>query len=402
MRNISIYFIVFLMLLLAYLLSVAARMLGLPRVVGQITAGFVLGLPFIQPVFFTPENGQIFSFLAQLGILLLFFFIGLEIDLKRFREHAAESVTISFFNTLFPLVIGYGVALYFGFSSLVALLIGISLSVSSAAIALDILEEQHILRSKLGNLVISTGTIDDLFELILISILLMFFHVSLAAATPLSFVLRIFAFILIIFIFKIWFIPFALHVFEQEKSRSYLFMGAFIIVLLMAWLSEFLGVSALIGAFIAGMLVRYTLHAGKKRRVWEEHEISRSVHILSFGFFIPIFFVWVGVNTQLVAFFEQTPLILPFLLIDIVGTVGGTMLGMKLLGKSWREGYALGWGVIPKGDTELIIATLALEGGLIDKKVFTLIVFIAFLATIIGPIMFKYCLKRGDHEASSE
>jgi len=392
---ITVSFVVLVMLLLAYVFSVAARFLGLPRVVGQITAGFVLGLPFIQPILFTPENGGFFSFLAEIGILLLFFFTGLEIDVSTFRKNAKESLYISFFNTLLSLAGGYFFSFYIlGYSSLVSLLIGISLSVSSQAISLDILEETKLLKSRIGKLIISTGTIDDLFELFLISILLVLFQVTVEKTTLGFFFLHLFLFLGIVLAFKWWFVPFALRVFEQEKSRSYLFMGAFIIVLLMASLSEMLGVSSLIGAFLAGVLIRYTLLSGKNRRVWEEHEIARSVHTLAFGFLIPLFFVWVGVNTQIVAIFEQTYALVPLFLIDVFGTLLGTVIGVRLIGGSWSEGYTLGWGVIPKGDTELIIASLALRGGLIDTKIFTLIVLIAFLSTVIAPIMFKYNLRK--------
>ncbi len=395
MIPITLSFVVLVMLLLAYVFSVGARFLGLPRVVGQITAGFILGLPIIQPILFTPENGGFFTFLAEIGILLLFFFTGLEIDVSTFRKNAKESLSISFFNTLFSLAGGYFFSFYvLGYTHLVSLLIGISLSVSSQAISLDILEETKLLKSRIGKLIISTGTIDDLFELFLISILLVIFHVAIEKTTLSSFFLQLFLFLIIVLAFKWWFVPFALRVFEQEKSRSYLFMGAFIIVLLMASLSEMLGVSSLIGAFLAGVLIRYTLLSGKKHRVWEEHEIARSVHTLAFGFLIPLFFVWVGVNTQIVAIFEQTYALVPLLLIDIVGTLLGTLIGVKLISGSWKDGYTLGWGVIPKGDTELIIATLALRGGLIDTKIFTLIVLIAFLSTVIAPVMFKYSLRK--------
>ncbi|MBI4441225.1 cation:proton antiporter [Candidatus Woesearchaeota archaeon] len=383
------------MLLLAYLCSLLARAVGLPRVVGQVLAGFVLGLPFIQPMFFTPENGPVFEFLADIGIILLFFFSGLEIDLRRFRRNAAESIAISFGNTILPLTTGYFFSSYvLGFSPAVSLLIGISLSVSSQAIALDILDEKRMLKSKLGTLVISTASLDDLLELVLISVLLVLFNVGIEQTGLGSFFLQILAFVLIILIFKWWFIPLVLRVFEQEQSRSYLFMGAFILVLFVAWLAEMLGVGSLIGAFITGVLVRYALLTGQQRRYWEEHEISRSVHTIAFGFLIPIFFVWVGVNTQIVAVFQQLPLIIPLFIIDVVGTVLGSMLAVRFIGRTWREGYQVGWGVIPKGDTELVIASLALEARLIDRRLFSAIVFVAFICTIIGPVMFKYALGK--------
>lgn len=392
--EISILLVVLLVLLLAYLFSVGVRGLGMPRVIGQMMAGFLLGLPFIRPLIFTQVNEPVFSFLADMGIILLFFFSGLEVNLRSFRRNAAESVAISICNTTIPLAAGYLFSAYvLNYTPIVSLLIGIALAVSSQAIALDILDERHMLKSKLGTLVVSAASIDDLFELLLVSILLVLFNVTIEQTSMMWFIIHIILFLFIIILFKMWFVPLMLHVFEREGSRSYLFMGAFILVLLMAWLSDVLGVGSLIGAFIAGVLVRHTLLTGSKRRYWEEHEISRSVHTISFGFLIPLFFVWIGVNTQIVEVIKQSYIIIPLLLIDIGGTLLGSALGVRLSKGTWKDGYSVGWGVIPKGDTELVIASLALEKGLIDIQLFSVIVMVAFLATIIGSIMFKYCLR---------
>ena len=390
-----IVFSLLVVLFLAYLLSIIAKYFSLPRVVGQIGAGILLGLPIIKPYLFDAKTLSFFDMLSELGILLLFFFIGLEINLTAFKKNIKESFYISFWNTIISLVLGYTFSYYvFGFSHLISLLIGIAICVSSQAISMDILEEMKLVRSKIGTLLVSSSAVDDLFELILITGVLIFFQVSIEQKSFLLFFGQILTFIILIMIFKAWLIPWILKIFEQEKSRTYLFMGSFIIILLIAYLAELLGISSMVGAFIAGMLVRYTLLKDKMHRVWEEHSIAQSIHTISFGFLVPIFFVWVGLNTHINAVFEQFWLILLFVLIDIVGTIIGTMIGVKLSGGKWFEGYTLGWGIIPKGDTELIMATIALDTGIINDQIFALIVMMAFITTIIGPIMFKYTLKK--------
>src|SRR3989338_6122243 len=97
-------------LVLAYFLSEIFRHFQLPRVIGQILAGIILGFPIIKSSLFTDETEPIFSFAANIGIILLFFFIGLEINLTQFRKNFSESSLISIFNTLVPLVAGFLVA----------------------------------------------------------------------------------------------------------------------------------------------------------------------------------------------------------------------------------------------------------------------------------------------------
>ena len=386
----------FIALLLAYLLSEIFRHFKLPRVIGQISAGIILGIPIVKSLLFTNEITSIFSFITNIGIILLFFFVGLEINLVKFKKNFKESSLIAIFNTLIPLITGFLLGKFlFHFNNIASLIIGISVSVSSQAISLDILDELKLLKSKIGNLIVSSGTVDDVFELFLISSILVVFHSTVLG--QLSFQKLIFdvlVFVLIVVISRILLIPFALKRFEREKSKSVLFMGALIIVFLMAYLSELLGIGSLIGALIAGILVRQTLLTGEDRRPWRKNEISHSIHIVSFGFLIPLFFVNVGLNTNLSSLSSNLYLIFVLLIVDLLGTLIGTIMGVLLSKGSFTEGLIVGFGVIPKGDTELVIATLALNGGLINVDIFTAIITVALISTFLAPIVFKILIKR--------
>ena len=388
--------VIFIALLLAYLISEVFRYFGLPRVVGQILAGIILGIPLIKNALFTEQITPVFSFITNIGIILLFFFVGLEINLKKFRKNFKESSLIAVFNTLIPLVAGFLAGKFlFQFNNTTSLILGISVSVSSQAISLDILEEVKILKSRIGNLIIASGTVDDVFELLLISFILFLFHaVSLGQASFQKLIFNILIFVAIIITSRILLIPFALKVFERDKSKSTLFMGSLIIVLLMSYLSELFGIGSLIGALIAGVLVRQTLLTGEDRKPWRKNELSHSIHIISFGFLIPLFFVNVGLNTSITTLPSSLLLIFVLILIDILGTLAGTIIGVLLSKGTLTEGFLVGWGVIPKGDTELVIATLALNSGLITVNIFTAIITVALFSTFLAPIIFKILVKK--------
>ena len=388
--------VILIALLLAYLISEIFRYFGLPRVVGQILAGIILGIPLIKDALFTEQIVPLFSFITNIGIILLFFFVGLEINLKKFRKNFKESSLIAIFNTLIPLAAGFLAGRFlFHFNSTTSLILGISVSVSSQAISLDILEEAKILKSRIANIIIASGTVDDVFELLLISFILLLFHsVSLGQATFQKLIFDILVFVVIIILSRILLIPFALKAFERDNSKSTLFMGALIIVLLMSYLSELFGIGSLIGALIAGILVRQTLLTGEDRKPWRKNEISHSIHIISFGFLIPLFFVNVGLNTSINTLPSSLPLIFVLILIDILGTLIGTVIGVLLSKGNLTEGLIVGWGVIPKGDTELVIATLALNSGLITVNIFTAIITVALFSTFLAPIVFKLLVKK--------
>ena len=383
-------------LVLAYILSEICRYFKLPRVIGQILAGAVLGIPIIKSLLFTDELIVSFSFLTNIGIILLFFFIGLELNLREFRKNIKETSYIAILNTTIPFVTGFLAARFiFGLDNLASLVMGIAVSVSSQAISLDILEEVKLLKSKIGNLIIASGTVDDVFELLLISSILILFHS--ATTTPADYTIlaaQILLFIALMLFFRISLIPFALRIFEREKSQASLFMGALIIVISIAYISELLGMGSLIGALIAGALVRQTLLTGAERKPWRRNELSHSLHIISFGFLIPLFFVSVGLQLNLASLSSNLPLVATFALIDIVGTIAGTVMGVMLSKGSFTEGTIVGWGVLPKGDTELVIATLALQSGIITTSLFTAIITVAMISTFVGPIAFKYMVRR--------
>src|SRR3989338_2084976 len=155
----------------AYFLSEIVKKLGLPRVVGQISAGLILGIPLVKGYLFTGDHLDILSFLANLGIVLLFYYVGLESNFNILTKNLKLSLMISLFNTLIPLILGFILMKFlFGFSLVVSLIVGVSLAVSAQSVSLDILEELNLLKSRIGRLIISAGAIDDVFELILVGI----------------------------------------------------------------------------------------------------------------------------------------------------------------------------------------------------------------------------------------
>ncbi|HLC51788.1 MAG TPA: cation:proton antiporter [Candidatus Nanoarchaeia archaeon] len=378
---------------LAYFLAEIVKKLGLPRVVGQISAGLVLGIPLIRKYLSATDNLEILSFLANLGIVLLFYYVGLETDFRAVTKNIQQSVLISLFNTTIPLIIGFLMMKFlFEFSTLVSLIIGISLSVSAQSVSLDILEELKLIKSKIGSLIISAGAVDDAIEIILVGILFSIFHVAGSDLTLITLFVEIVIFLVIVVIARVWLIPYSLKFFDRQKSTTARFTGALLLVLLIASFAEFLGVGLLIGAMIAGILVKQTIFKDEKIPNWEEHDIAKSIHLISFGFLIPLFFVSVGLKVDFSSFIQEFWFVLLLLLISIIGTVGGSLIAVLIHHGKFKDGIILGWGLSPKGDVELVIATLALTNGIISINIFTSLVMMALLTTILSPIIFKKLL----------
>ena len=225
-------------LALAYLLGECCKMLGLPRVVGQIGAGLILSLGGLKLLLFSDGTMDLLGFLANLGLILLFYYIGLETNFQAFTSNLRRSILISLFNTLLPLTLGFLVMHYLlGASVLLSVIVGIALSVSAQDVSIDLLEELRLLKSKLGNMIVTAGAVDDVIELFFITALLSLMHVQTTDVSIASLTWGVALFLVIIIAAKLWFIPSMLRFFEMDRSSTAHFTGSLIIVLLNASLS---------------------------------------------------------------------------------------------------------------------------------------------------------------------
>jgi Kef-type K+ transport system membrane component KefB len=197
----------------------------------------------------------------------------------------------------------------------------------------------------------------------------------------------------ILLLFRLLIIPFVLKLAERSRAlHSSLLTGGLIITLVLAALADRLGISAFIGALLGGIIMRHVLKIDN-HRPWELHEITHSVHDLAFGFLVPFFFLWVGLKTNVTDIFTNLNFSVLITAVAIIGTVGGTMLGYYFIEKNWKRAWLVGWAMNAKGDTELIMATLALSVGIITTQIFSALIFMAVVSTLISPIVFRYYLK---------
>lgn len=386
--------IILLCIIISYFFGEVCKFFRIPRVVGQIIAGIILGIPIIKN-FLGPSGLDIIKFLADVGIVLLFFFVGLEINFQEFKRNIKESSAISLFNTSLPLLVGFLIAYFmFHLSAITSLIIGVCLAVSAQAISLDLLDELGLLKKRIGNLIVDAGAVDDIFELVLISFIVTIINTSIGGISFFSLFLDILTFVTLLVLFRLFIIPFILKVVEREHSPTSLFTGALIITLLLAVLTEFLKLGSLMGALFAGILVRQILLTGKERKPWEQHEIAKTMHIISFGFLVPMFFVWVGLSTDVSILLAKPWFTLILTIIAFAGTIFGSLIGVIFSGGSFHEGIVVGWGLNPKGDVELVIATIALQNNLITADIFSALIMMAMATTLISPIVFRYLIKK--------
>lgn len=380
---------------LTFILGEICKLLKISKLLGYLSSGILISYSMLKDYVINPETFNTLNSLSDLGIILLFFFVGLNINLREFKFNIRESSSVSFFSSLIPIALGFLVSKYFlNLDVITSLTIGVALSATSQIISVNLLEELNIMKTKIGNLIITSGAANDVFELILVSGILAVISLGKSFQGIYTALANVSIFIVAVILLRFILFPYILHFFESSKSETSLFSGAILIAMLTALLSNLLGLGTFVGALFSGVVIRQILLTGKKKRVWEEHNISKSIHTVAFGFLVPIFFVVAGLRTDLNLIFNNISLTLIFLLIALAGTIGGSILGAISSKNSFKEGLITGFGINSRGDIELVIATIALNAGLFTLDIFSAIVIMAFITTLITPLIFRHLVKK--------
>jgi P-type Ca2+ transporter type 2C len=389
--------VLFISISIAYLMSWLCRKVGLPHIIGHLAAGLIISIPAISSVLFTDDAGRkIFSSLANLGLIFLLFFIGLKIDLSSLVRFSKKSVNIALLSALVPFGLGFGLGYILGLGTIGSVILGACLSVTAEAVSGAILEELKMLNSRIGAIIIEAGIIDDIFEILTLAAIgtIIQSHsqgVIGSMAGMGNILVDVVVFIGLIYLVRFIFIPTTFNLLGKKPSHSDLFTASFIIVLFMAAIANYLELGTVIGALIAGVIVKQTLLREHKKE--QEVEVVDMIETVTFGFLEPVFFIWIAYTADLFGNMSATPsfFILAFL-ITVVATAGkliGSIIGNWLDGGTLREGILIGWGMNARGAVELIAAKMAYDNGLIEPAIYSAVVCMTFITTIVSPIFFK-------------
>ncbi|ODS39518.1 MAG: hypothetical protein A7316_05260 [Candidatus Altiarchaeales archaeon WOR_SM1_86-2] len=377
-------------LALAFVISEVFHRFRYPRILGQIIAGIVLGLPILHDLVFTPDTLTYISFLSQLGIIFLLLLAGLEIDYRRLMEVSREAVLVAVFSAAIPFAMGFLLMKLFGYSDVLALIVGGCLAVTAEATKVKVLMDFKVLDTKLGAIMLAAGAIDDILEIILLSMVLVLVQTegALGLSQLITLPLEILLFIALVYLFFKSFPWIARYM--QRTSELGAFSISIILGLCVVMLSEFLGLGPVIGALVAGLILRVSIRAK------EERKIAKDLRIAAFGLIVPFFFIWIGMQFDVNALFMYPVLVLLITLIATLGKLSGSII-VKFFSKlSLKQTALIGWGMNSRGAVELVIASAAYPVFVRENavEIFSAVVIMAIITTMIFPVMLKHELKK--------
>ncbi len=379
-----------------------ARRLGQPRVLGQLLVGVVLGPTVLDMLHWGILQGvdlqHTIKEFAELGVLLLMFNIGLEVHLSELAKVGKVAIFGGVLGVAVPIALTMLVALPAGYDMFPALFAGVTLAATSVSISAQVLLELGYLHTKEGNALLATALIDDVLAILAVSLTLVLAGAGANEGGAdlsqlLVIVLQMAGYIAAAFALAWYGLPRAFRWIRMRPQLSQAYgipIFALATALFFGWSAEYFGgVAAITGAFIAGVGLSQ-LGANMK------HDIEQAMSHLAYVFLVPIFFVDVGLETDLSAFpLEALPFMLVLLLMAVISKVFGAGIGARMGGFDLRESLRVGVCMVSRGEVGLIIISIGLSSGILDggSELYASLFMVILLTTVLTPPLVRWVFQ---------
>ncbi len=364
---------------------------GQPKVIGYIVVGVVIGpsvLNIIQVeggVSGLPASIQI---LAELGSLFLLLMVGLESNLREI--YTRRSISIAIGGVVVPWTVGYGVALLFGFDT-EAVFIATTLVATSVAVTASIISEFGMIGTPVASAIVGAAVVDDVLGMIVLGISN---GVSAGGLDIVGIVLLVAAAVVFVVV-GAWigtkFLTRLVFNVQVEGYRRKMPMSGFILMLaiasLYAFIAEFIGISLIVGAFVAGACFSGSALRDGFRKGTQYFE----------ALFVPLFFVSLGTVVDIGGIANTAVFALVLVAVAFATKLAGCGIAARITGMKKWDSVAVGVGMVPRLEIALIIAYYGLSRGLIDFEIYSVVVFMGLATALLTPSMFKWALRRGGH-----
>ncbi|WP_442595888.1 cation:proton antiporter [Neobacillus sp. D3-1R] len=357
--------------------SISVR-LGQPSVLGKLLIGIVLGPSVLGLI----EETETLAEFSQIGVILLMFIAGLETDIDEFKKTGKASTLVGLGGIAVPLLLGYATGLMLGLTGIQSMFLGLLLSATSVSISVQALKEMNQLQSREGATILGAAVIDDVVVIIALAFLMSFAGGDVNLTMVILKKVLFFAGALLVG-WKI--VPIFLTRFSSLKVTETVISSALIVCFVFAYLAEYTGVAAIIGAYIAGVAISLTNF---------KHEVFEKVETISYSVFVPVFFTSIGVSAEFGGISEHLGLIVILSIVAILTKLIGASVGAKMAGFNWNSSLGIGSAMVSRGEVALIIAAIGIEANLLTQDMFAVLVVVILVTTIVTPPMMKWFFKK--------
>ncbi len=363
-------------LISAKLAGYVFQRMGQSKVLGELLVGLIIG-PSVLGLL--NVHNEIILFLAELGIIMLLFEVGIESDMHELMKSGFSAMLVALIGVAMPLLLG---ALYivtftdYGFN--VAFFIGATLTATSVGLTIRVLEEVKKTQSTEGKIILGAAVIDDILGLILLSILADM--VSVGAVVPfniIKIVVLVVAFFGILITLGKLFEKRLIEIVGGLRVERTFIVTAFVFALSMSYVAVGIGLATIVGAFAAGLVLEREEH---KKSIWG------NTHVLT-QLFAPVFFVMAGASVNIMSLVSAS--ILPIIAVLTVIAIAGKLVAGFGAFREKASKIAIGFGMLPRGEVGLIFANFGLANALVSQDIYSALVAVIMITTFIAPPLIK-------------
>ena len=385
---IQIISIVFFARLFGYLFS----KIGQPTVIGEVVAGIVLGpsvvgmlFPAFSVFLFPVESLGNIKFLSQVGLILFMFIVGMELDVESLKNKAKDAVVISHASILFPYILGMGLAyfLYLEFAPpdisffSFALFMGIAMSITAFPVLARIVKERGLSKRPLGIMSITCAASDDVTAWCILALVIASVKAGSILGTLLTISLALAYVLIMLYVLKPFLVKMTDKYVTKEQLNKTVVVIVFLILLVSAYISEVVGIHALFGSFLAGVIM--------PRNKGLRKILTNKIEDVSMVLLLPLFFVFTGLRTKvgLLNSPDLWTVCAMITAIAIIGKFGGSALAARAVGQNWKDSLSIGALMNTRGLMELIVLNIGYDLGILTQQVFTMMVLMALITTFM-------------------
>jgi len=381
-----------------------------PAVLGELVMGMIIGnLHLLGIDIFEPFKHDItLEILAELGVIILLFEVGLESTVREMMKVGLASFMVAMFGVVFPFFLGWGVALWFlpEASTLVHLFVGATLTATSVGITARVLKDIGKMRTREAKIILGAAVIDDILGLIILAVITGVISAAAAGSTDgissaaiLWIIAKAVLFILGAVVLGAYVLPHYFKLGLKMKVKGVLLSLSLLVCFLLAYIAGKVGLAPIVGAFAAGLIleeVHFTEY--NKRGEYKIEDLLAPIAI----FLVPIFFVRMGMLVDLTTF-KQVEILGFAAVLTFAAIIGKQVCSLAIFDKTINR-FAIGLGMIPRGEVGLIFAgigaKLVLDGQpVIDIGTYSAVVIMVVITTLVTPPALKHVMLRGDKAA---
>jgi Kef-type K+ transport system membrane component KefB len=372
------------------------RWMAQPPVMGEMVAGIVLGpsvlgllFPQAMAFLFPPASLETLRLLSQIGVVIFMFLVGMELNIQHLREKGTSAVMISHASIIIPFLLGSGLSIFLyrdlaspgtSFHAF-ALFIGVAMSITAFPVLARILEDRKLSQTHLGAIAITCAAVDDVTAWCILALVIALVKATGVEISAITIILTLSFAGAMFFLVR----PQLSRVIKEPDSqlhRRRLIPLILAFLLACALITESIGIHALFGAFLAGVVMPPST----------EFRIFLKDKLEAFGSYalLPLFFVFTGLRTQvgLLTDLQDWLMCGVIILVAIAGKLGGSMLMARWTGMSWSQSFAIGTLMNTRGLVELVVLNIGYDLGILSGRIFAMMVLMALVTTFMtGPLL---------------